>query len=141
MDGGNITVSSSGFTVRTLVLAIWTLLRCWSRLRRNTYTLPVLYMHLLVQRRRAYSHVLRWLSRDRNSPTHPHFLSQLSHLTVSDLISHSPICRKKYRRVILFHHELAKVHSPRMSGKFCPVFLQFGQVLECFLCSSRQVLQ
>ena len=28
-----------------------------------------------------------------------------------------------------------------MSGKFRPLFLQFGQVLECFLCSSRQALQ
>ena len=28
-----------------------------------------------------------------------------------------------------------------VSGKSCPLFLQFGQVPECFLCSSRQALQ
>ena len=50
-------------------------------------------MHSLVQQMRAYAHVVRWLSRDRNSPTQPHPFSLLLHMTLSDLISCSPMGR------------------------------------------------
>ena len=67
-------------------------LRWLSMSRRNTvaYTSSVSFVHLLVQRRRAYPHVLRWLSRDRSSPLQPHPFSSLLHLTLSALISCSP---------------------------------------------------
>ena len=66
-------------------------MRCWSRSRRKIFTSLSFSMHSLVQRRRAYSHVMRWLSRDRNSPSQPHPLLLLLHITLSDLISCSPI--------------------------------------------------
>ena len=57
-------------------------------------------MHSLVQRRRAYSHVVRWSSRDRSSPTQLHPLSQLLHMTLSDLISCSPMQRNSVVRYV-----------------------------------------
>jgi len=65
-------------------------LRWWSKSRRNSCTISLLFIHLFGQWRRAYPHLLRWLSRDCNSPTQPHLLSQLLHLTLSALISCSP---------------------------------------------------
>ena len=69
-------------------------LRWWCRSRRNILTSSSFSMHSLVQRRRAYPHVVRWFSRDRNSPIQPHPFSLLVHITLSDLISCSPMGRK-----------------------------------------------
>ena len=66
-------------------------LRCWSRSRLKILNSLSFSMHSLVQRMRACPHILRWSSRDRNSPTQPHPLSQLLHIALSDLISCSPM--------------------------------------------------
>ena len=67
-------------------------LRWLSRSRCNTCTSFLFSMHSLVQRRRVYPHhVMRWPSRDRNSPTQPHPFLLLLHLTLSALISRSPV--------------------------------------------------
>ena len=66
-------------------------LRWWSRSRCNIRTSFLFSMHSFVQQRRAYPHVVRWSSRDRNSPTQSHPLSLLLHTTLSDLISRSPM--------------------------------------------------
>ena len=65
-------------------------LRCWSRSRRNILTSFLSSMHWLVQWTKVYPHVVRWSSRDRNSPIQPHQFSKLLHMTLSDLISCSP---------------------------------------------------
>ena len=76
---------------------------CLLRSRRNTCTSFLFSIHSLVQRRRVYPHhVMRWSSRDRNSPTQPHPFLLLLHLTLSALISCSP------------------VHGESMSGRYCP---------------------
>ena len=67
-------------------------LRWLSRSRRNTCTSFLFSMHSLVQRRRVYPHnVVRWSSRDCKSPTQPHPFLLLLHLTLSALISRSPV--------------------------------------------------
>ena len=65
-------------------------LRWWSRSRRKILISLLSSVHLFGQQRRAYSHVVRWSSRNRNSPTQSHPFSQLLHITFSDLISCSP---------------------------------------------------
>ena len=47
-------------------------------------------MHWLVQQTRAYPHVVRWLSKDRNSPAQLHPFPLLLHMTLSALTSCSP---------------------------------------------------
>ena len=74
-------------------------LRWWSRSQHNILTSSLSFMHSLVQRRRVYPHVVRWYSRDRNSPIQPQPFSLLLHMTLSDLISCSPMGKKSSRKL------------------------------------------
>ena len=63
-------------------------LRWWSRLWRKILTSLFSSVHSFGQQRRAYSHVVRWLSGNRNSPTQPHPFSLLLHITFDFLLTY-----------------------------------------------------
>ena len=115
MSGGYITVSSSGFAVRALVLAIWTLvLEMMVRSRHSILTSSSFSIHSLVQRRRVYPHLVRWFSRDHISPTQPHPLSLLLHMTWYPAY----LCiLEEFQKDVMQYVIKFWIHSSLMSGK------------------------
>ena len=109
----------------------YTLLWCTNQCMDNTKEVYTRYttctsflfsMHSLVQRRRVYPHhVVRWSSRDCNSPTQPHPFLLLLHLILSALISRSP------------------VHGESMSGRYCPAHSYMAS-LKCFCCERVYII-
>ena len=106
-------------------------MRWGSRSQRKILTPSFWSMHSFGQQRRAYSHTVRWLSRDRNSPIQSHPVSLLLHMTLSDLIS----CSATGRNLVLRY-----VACPLVHQKFIYLGCQESLVLfSCSLGMSRNV--
>ena len=76
-------------------------------------------------------------------PSHTHSHDCYTWLEVTWFPAHlgREIQEEVMQHVVWINWELSEVNSLLKSGKSCPLSLQFGQLLKCLLCSSRQTLQ